>query len=323
MSQEAATPTIVCVTLNPAVDRTLEVRALELGQHAKGRLVSRQPAGKAVNVARVLQHLGQPCILTGFVGEDERVMFEQSFDSSIVRTQLFGLAAPSRENITLVDAERGIETHVRDEGAEISPDDQERLLKKLRILAKEDTWMVFAGSLPRGLGVDAFREMLRTVSGRGARLVLDSSEGALGVVRKLPLWLIKPNRAELAALTGRKTGSTEEILAAIDSLDRVAETVCVSAGEDGCYLAAGDTVLHGHLDELPRKVTNTVGCGDALLAGLLTAMAAGLDAETCARRAVATGTSASFQVRAGDVDPVEVEALVPRIHVDRLRGSAR
>lgn len=308
------------MALNPAVDRTLEVQGLELGQHAKGRLVSRHPAGKAVNVARVLQHLGQSCILTGFVGEGERAMFEGSFDSGIVRTQLFGLDRPTRENITFVDAEKGVETHIRDEGSDVGEDDQARLLKKLKILAKSDVWLVFAGSLPRGVGVDRFREILEAVISQGARVVLDSSEGALGVSHQLPLWLVKPNRAELAALTGRKTGTRDEIVAAIGQLGHVSGSVLVSAGEDGCYLAEGRGILHGTMTDLPKRVTNTVGCGDALLAGFLAARARGLDARACVRQAVAVATSASFQLRAGEIDAAETAALADRVDVRELAG---
>ena len=113
MPEDEATAKIVCVALNPAVDRTFEVHNLEIGQHARGRLVSTQPAGKAVNVARVLQHLGQPCILTGFVGEGQRLMFEESFDAKVVQTQLFGVPHPTRENFTLVDAEKGTDLLVK------------------------------------------------------------------------------------------------------------------------------------------------------------------------------------------------------------------
>jgi len=318
VAEDPGSPDIVCVTLNPAVDRTLEVRGLDVGQHVKGRLVSRHPAGKAVNVARVLQHLGQPCVLTGFVGETERAMFERSFDSSLVHTQLFGLDSPTRENITLVDPEKGLETHIRDEGPDIGSDDQERLVKKLRILAKPNMWLVMAGSLPRGLDVGRLREILQAVMERGARVVLDSSEGALGIVQDLPVWLIKPNQSELAALSGRKTGTRDEIVAAVHGVKRVAQIILVSAGQEGCYLVEGDTILHGRMRESPKRVTNTVGSGDALLAGFLAARAGGLDPQNCVRRAVATATSACLQLRAGEIDPDEVLPLVDQVVVETL-----
>ena len=319
MPEDEAIAKIVCVALNPAVDRTFEVHNLEIGQHAKGRLVSTQPAGKAVNVARVLQHLGQGCILTGFVGEGQRLMFEKSFEAKVVQTQLFGVPHPTRENFTLVDPEKGTETHVRDIGHPVSEDEVVRLTRKLDILARPGVWMVFAGSLPGGLTPGAFRLMLSGVVEKGARVVLDSSGGALSGIHHLPVWLIKPNRSELAELTGgRPTASRQQILAAARELKEAAEVVVVSAGEQGCYLVGEQLALHGWIPRLPKKVTNTVGCGDSLLAGYLAALARGREPVECLRLAVAAGTSACFQVRAGDVDPDELSQLADLVEVEDL-----
>jgi 1-phosphofructokinase family hexose kinase len=311
---------IICVALSPAIDRTLEVRGLELGQHTQGRFVARQAAGKAVNVARVLQTLGTSCTLTGFVGEVDRPMFEESFDASVVRVQLFGLPGPTRESITLVDRQKGIETHIRDEGSQVAVEDLDRLVKKLTILAKPEAPVVFAGSLPQGLSVSQFRDILAVVVGQGARVVLDSSEGALGVVAELPVWFIKPNLAELASVTGRATESPEEIIAAIRQLPDSVEIALVSAGPDGCYMARGGKLLHARVGPLPKPVANTVGCGDALLAGLLAGWAEGLDDEAALRRAVATATSACFHLQAGQVDVDEIASLAGRVEIRTVAG---
>lgn len=318
MADPQTAPTIVCVTLNPAIDRTIEVHELELGQHAKGRLLSRHPGGKAVNVAHVLEHLGRPCILTGFIGEADRHMFEASFDAEVVRVQLFGLKDPTRENITLVDPARGIETHVRDLGSEVSQEDQDRLSKKLGILAKEGVWIVLAGSLPRGLGVERFAELIGAVQDKGARVALDSSEAALAVVRRRPAWLIKPNRDELASLSGRPTGTRDEMVVAIAAVTDMAHIVLASAGADGCFAAQGGQLVRAYLDRLSGPITNTVGCGDALLAGFLAARADARPLADCARQAVAVATSAAFQIRAGQVDPEQVRHFAEEVTVEEI-----
>jgi 1-phosphofructokinase family hexose kinase len=245
-------------------------------------------------------------------------MFEGSFDAAIVRTQLFGLRGATRENITLVDLDKAMETHVRDEGAEVGEDDRRRLLKKLKILARPETWFVLAGSLPRGLSVEAFREILETLVAQGARVILDSSEGALGVVRRRPVWLIKPNRDELADLSGMKADSGPEIARAAAALGGAAEVVLISAGADGCYLMEAGRAVHGHMDELPDRPINTVGCGDALLAGFLAARARGMEAVDCIRHAVGAATSACYQMRAGEIDPTQARSLAEKVRVEEV-----
>ena len=49
---------IVTVTLNPAVDKVLEVPGFHVGAHVRASVASLLPAGKGVNVARGLVRLG-------------------------------------------------------------------------------------------------------------------------------------------------------------------------------------------------------------------------------------------------------------------------
>jgi len=98
----------------------------------------------------------------------------------------------------------------------------------------------------------------------------------------------------------------------------VAEVVMVSAGRQGCYLFQGQLALHGRVSRLPKKVANTVGCGDSLLAGYLAAATRACEPAECLRLAVAAGTCACFQVRAGDVDPDEVSQLADLVEVKVL-----
>ena len=59
---------IITVTLNPTIDRIIEVPGFMLGGHQHGRLRIREPAGKAVNVSRALSELGITSSAVGWVG---------------------------------------------------------------------------------------------------------------------------------------------------------------------------------------------------------------------------------------------------------------
>jgi 1-phosphofructokinase len=307
---------IVCVSLNSALDHTFDVRRLRLGQHAHGRLLSTQPAGKAVNVARILQTLGRPCTLTGLVGEAERADFERSFDQTLVRVRLLGLPAPTRRNVTLIDAEEGLETHIRDLGPEIPAAALDALAGELDRLAAPGVRMIFAGSLPRGLSPEVFQEMLTAVTRRGARVALDSSGPALDAVRRQSVWLIKPNREELAALAGQGTADASSLVRAARSLGGQAEVVLASAGSEGCFLIEAGVTWHARLDAPTGPIVSTVGAGDALLAGYVEALARGLPGEDALRQAVAAATSACLHPRAGEIDAAQVAAFIPRVRVE-------
>jgi len=306
-------PTIVSVALNPAIDRTLEVPNLEIGTHVRGRLASIQPAGKAVNVARLLGTLGTDCILTGFVGEGDRGRFERSFHQTPVRVEMFEVRSATRENITLVDPARKVDTHIRDVGFRLSAEDLERLRKKLGILAARGSYVLFAGSLAAGMTADQFTGLLDVCAAKGARVAVDSSGPGLESVRETKhLWLVKPNAEELGEIAGRPVTSDAPLRATAESLLAHIDEVVVTLGADGAYLFRRDGAWRARPEIPPERVIKTVGSGDALLAGFVHSHAAGKTPQECLRWGVACGTASTMQVRAGQVDPQDVQAVLKK-----------
>jgi 1-phosphofructokinase len=328
-----AAPRIIAVILNPALDRTLEVPNLSLGGHLLGRLRTVQPAGKAVNVARVLGTLGRPCVLTGFVGRGDGDRFARSFEGLPVRVDLLEVAGPTRENVTLVDPVRHEETHIRDAGTPVTDADLERLGAKIDGLVAEAAHdslrggcgdpprgalacVVFSGSLPPGMEAGRFAEILSRCRSRGARVAVDSSGPGLAAVRQAgPIWLVKPNRAELAELAGRSVATDAEVRAAAAAMREHIDTLLVSVGADGAWLFSCEGTWRARPHANPAAVVKTVGAGDALLAGYLQAYADGRSPADCLRHAVACGTAATRQLAAGQVDPADVAACVERVEV--------
>ena len=75
---------IITVSLNPAIDRVIEVENFTLGEHQVGHEIMRIPGGKAVNVSRVLKTLGVRNIATGFLGRDNRHEFDSVLSGHLV-----------------------------------------------------------------------------------------------------------------------------------------------------------------------------------------------------------------------------------------------
>ena len=312
----AETPLIVSVALNPSLDRIMHVPGFQVGSHMRGRLVSVQPAGKAVNVARLLGFLGTPCILTGFVGEHDRDRFEKSFAKTPVRVEMFEGHGPTRENITLVDPKHGVETHIRDVGFELTEDDLERLTKKLAILAAKGSHVILAGSLPPGMDAEAFKRLLEVCRAKGAYVAVDSSGPGLEALRKVRnLWLIKPNRQELAEIAGRAVESEADIRAAAGPLLKRFEQVVVTLGAEGAYLFCKEGVWRAKPHVETQEVIKTVGSGDAFMAGFVQYHAARKLPPEALRWGVACGTAACFQLRAGVVNPYDVKASYDKVEL--------
>jgi 1-phosphofructokinase len=70
-------PRVITVTLNPAVDQTLTIPGFAAGR--VNRVVESWsiPRGKGVNVSCILADLGIQVTATGFLGLDNRGLFEE------------------------------------------------------------------------------------------------------------------------------------------------------------------------------------------------------------------------------------------------------
>jgi 1-phosphofructokinase len=299
----------------------MHVPDLQVGSHMRGRLVSVQPAGKAVNVARLLGLMGTPCILTGFVGAEDRDRFKRSFEKTPVRVEMFDVHAATRENITLIDPSRGgLETHIRDVGFTVSEDDLGHLKKKLSILAVQGAYVIVAGSLPAEMSPDTFADLLEVCRGKGALVAVDSSGPGLEAVRKArDLWLIKPNRQELAELAGKPVETEADIKAAAKPLLKHIDHVVVTLGAEGAYLFSRQGAWRARPHVEHQEVIKTVGSGDALTAGFVQFHAVRKSLPECLRWGVACGTAATFQLRAGVINPYDVKSCCEKVELAAVK----
>jgi 1-phosphofructokinase len=311
-------PNIVAVSLNPSIDRGLEVPDFKIGAHQRGRRLFRRPAGKAVNLARTLGKLKIPTMLIGFVGKAHQDYFERYVNGDWISCQLFVTAGRTRENITIIDPVNRIETHIRDVGFEVSPTDINRMRKKLALLARPDTLVAFSGSLPPGLNVEDFLELVQICEMNNARVVVDCSGKVLKACEPLGLWMIKPNVEELAELTGRTAVTPEDIVAAGRELKKKVSVVLVSAGSEGAYLFTESIDLRGVLKVDASEVKNTVGAGDAMLAGYLAGVTMGKRPAECLADALATAAATITARAPGRFKAQTMETLRLRAEIHTL-----
>lgn len=320
---------IVTITLNPAVDKVLEAPQFTIGAHTRARRIGWYPAGKGVNVARVLATLGTRCIATGFVGIGELSMFEEYLErvgAGRIVTQLLVVRGRTRDNITIMDPVLDTETHIRDEGFLVQPEDVRRIASKVGMLAREGAVMCFSGSLPKGVSLGDFRTMLHRCQDRGALAVIDTSRGVLEALRGEPLWMAKLNAEELATLSGMPTETEEETIAAARSVcvtgGGVVQNVIATRGAAGALLVSPKAELVARVFVHPGRIANTVGCGDALLAGVLHQWARSGDWSHAMRQGVAVATANATSRQPGVVSLEDVNEFWDAATVEPLEAAA-
>lgn len=316
-------PPIVTVALHAAIDRIIESRGFVTGATQRGRLIGIQPAGKAINVSCVLGALGVRSIATGFVGSGEISAFEGHMATAgrgLIVPQLLPLAGQTRENVTIVDPDHGRETHIRMHGAAVRPEDVERIERKILLLGRPGRHVVFSGSLPPGLEPPWFASVLGRLARAGAQVVVDTSDEALAAAATQGLWMLKINEHELRSLTAEHDSETLELgrrfhLERSGAIDHLLVTI----GRDGAILFTEQGVLRASASVDPAAVVNTVGSGDALLAGVLAQICSDGDWPAALKTGIAAASANVVSKITGQVNASHVEQFRATTTVEWVR----
>ncbi|MDD4890697.1 MAG: 1-phosphofructokinase family hexose kinase [Phycisphaerae bacterium] len=317
---------IVTVTMNPAIDRMIAVDKFEVGGHQLGREVARIAGGKGVNVSKALARLGAASVATGFLGRDNSRFFESMLMAQSeqplcrrINLQFFEVPGLTRENVTILDSASGVETHVRDLGPGISDRDLLRLKRKLDLMSRPGSLVIFGGGLPPGVDGESFSQIVRICEAAGARVAVDTSEAALGAVRDEKLFLVKPNRHELAQLLGRDVGPDRgEIVKAGRELAGRFDYVLISLGAEGGLAFHEQTAIAGRVPIDPDRIVSTVGCGDCLLAGFVAGLTAGKDLVDAYRLALAAATANLLGGGAAEFKPESLDEFLAVAQTETL-----
>jgi 1-phosphofructokinase len=305
---------IVTVTLNPAVDKALEVPGFVVGAHARALVKSLLPAGKGVNVARGVARLGGRAEATGFIGRNEERMFVESLAQEGVPAEFCPVSGLTRTNTTILDPVARTTTHLRERGFRVGAQDAAAIgaLLERRLRQSPGATLVFAGSLPDGMAAGSFVELLRACARQGAEVVLDTNgPGLRAAVESGAVRTVKPNLEELAECLGRPVQREEAPAAARELLGRV-ETVLLTLGEEGAFLVTQGGVLGRCCPLRAEELGNTVGCGDAFLAGWLRGREVARDAAEALCWAVAAGAASAMSESTVGYTLADVRAMLTR-----------
>jgi len=258
---------IVTVTLNPSLDRTLEVPSLIPGTVLRTSEPTLEPGGKGVNVSRALAANGIPSVAVLPIGGGEGDDLRRLLDDAGVSARFVPVIGRTRSNIT-VSAADGTVTKLNEPGSALADADLSTLVDVLREILTPGDWLVVSGSVPPMFTAAHVSTLAAGLSGTGVHLAVDTSGDALVASLTARPRLIKPNRAELAELVGRPVQSIAEVIAAAEEVrTRGVEVVLTSLGADGAVLVSPAGVLVGESRcDTPRS---TVGAGDSFLAGFL------------------------------------------------------
>lgn len=304
---------ILTLTMNPALDLTVQLGPLHVGQVNRSDAMLSHAAGKGINVAQVLADLGHELTVAGFLGVDNQQPFESLFAKRGFIDEFVRVPGETRSNIKLAESSGRI-TDLNGPGPEVSVQAQQALATRVEQIAAGFDAVVVAGSLPRGVSAQWLKTLLLRLNAMGLKVALDTSGEALRVGLEASPWMIKPNTEELAdALDAPIISIDAQAQAAAELRQRGIEHVVISQGSEGVHWFNADAALQA----LPPKVTvaSTVGAGDSLLAGMVHGLLCGHKAEQTLRTATAIAAMAVTQIGFGINDPAQLKRLESGVSV--------
>jgi 1-phosphofructokinase len=264
------------LTLNPSLDRSIEVDRLERGSVIRATSTRLEPGGKGVNVSLALQANGlktRAVVPRGSREGDElvRLLAAEGLDMVAIPTP-----GRTRSNITIAEPD-GTVTKINEPGAPLSPAELDAMAEAVLAAADSAGWVVVSGRLPPEVPADFYARLCVRCGAAGVRAAVDTSGPALLAAIAARPALVKPNREELAGAVGMPIDTLADVIDAAGRLRTMgASCVLVSLGADGAVLVEDDGVTIGESPvEEPRS---SVGAGDALLAGFLAGGGRGADA---------------------------------------------
>ena len=315
---------IVTVTMNAAVDRTLTVPNFQLGQRHRASQGLTLAGGKGINVARALKRLDVPVVATGLAGGRTGTRIVEELTSEAVLNDFVRIADESRTSTAVVDPTAATYTEINEWGPHVEPEELAMLLDKISYLARGADMVVFAGTLPRGVGDSFYAEAIRDLNRRSVPAVLDSEGPPLRLGVEAEAFLVTPNQREAEGLVGQELGDDEDYMMALDRIaDMGARNVLITAETRSFGLSRADRKRTLFRADAPLvEPVSAVGSGDVLLAAFLAARVTDKPFEDSLKIAVAAGAASTLEVGAGRFEPREASRLQSSVQVRVLEPVA-
>jgi len=281
---------IITFTFNPCIDKSFDTDTIAPDKKLRCTVPRLEPGGGGINVARVITRLGEKVLAVYPAGGYHGTLLTEILATEGVDTYPVPTLNDIRENINVRETSTGHQYRFIEPGASLTDYTWHRCLDVLTMVDKGGI-VVISGSLPKDAPADLWRHIKHSTAKKSVRLVVDAHGEALRNALIAGVFLIKPSEDELTAVAadlGLPTTTPNETAQAIVNKGW-AEVVVISKGAEGATLITRDIQKQIPAPQVPKQ--STVGAGDSLVAGIVTALVRGMDIEEAVRFGVACGAA--------------------------------
>ncbi|MBL4934448.1 1-phosphofructokinase [Clostridium sp. YIM B02515] len=306
------------ITLNPAVDKTVEIDNFKVGNVNRVSTQRVDAGGKGINVSKVIKSLGGESKALGVLAGRNGQFIKSYLDSIEIDNKFVFVNGETRTNLKVIDKINGTNTDINETGTFVSEED----LRKVELSIFEDLSqgliVIFSGSVPQGIPKNIYGKWINKAKGLGIKTILDADGELLKEGIEAGPYMIKPNIHELEKLFNKKLESTEAVIEAAKCLFNYGiNEVVVSLGGDGAlFINKKETILaHG----LNVQVKSTVGAGDSMVAALAYSMEKGYKLEETVILSVATSAANVMTSGTQPADINEISRLMKDVKFEYIK----
>jgi 6-phosphofructokinase 2 len=278
---------VYTVTLNPALDRIIDVDEFIYDDVNKILEEKRHVSGKAVDVSRVIKELGGHTCLLGLVGGYNGLEVEGRLINEGIVCDLGRINGETRTNIIIHQRKKKLQTLFSAPQPDLTAIELAGFYNKLCEIPR-DSYVVISGGVPPGVSENFYAQVITSLGAKNVRIVLDADGEALkrGILAKP--FLVKPNIHEFGRLVEKNVRDVDEIKENVGPYLDFVEYIVVSMGARG---VVGFSKTERYQVVPPKvNVKSSIGAGDALLAGLIYALSEGRNFPEALTLGVACGT---------------------------------
>ena len=163
---------IYTVTMNPALEFVSEVSDFEFDKNNISDFDLMLPAGKGINVSRVLKQLGLPTVATRFAGGFTGDFVEDWLRREDIKSEFIRIDDNTRINIKITGSSK---TVIESKGPSISHQELQELLYYLSRVKEGDT-VFLSTAFPKNITETVIERMIAICKANKAEFVLDIDE---------------------------------------------------------------------------------------------------------------------------------------------------
>lgn len=308
---------IITITLNPAIDKTISISNFKVDHVNKIESQRIDPAGKGINVSKVIKALNGESIALGIIGGETGNEIKRYLNDAGIKSDFVNVDKKTRSNLKIVDYVNHTFTDINEPGAFVNEIKQKEIVNKILEYANKDNLLVLSGSTPEGFDKTIYKEIVEKAQAKGAKVILDASENLFLEGIKSAPYLIKPNVHELeVALNVSIENHSDIVRAARKIIELGVKLVVVSDGGNGSIFVTKEEAFIAK--GIKVEVKSTVGAGDSMVA----AIAYGLDQKLELKdimvlaSAVSTANVMTEGTQTGDLSIIE--SLKEKVRIEKI-----